>query len=251
MDKKSFPIACAMKKRAKKMAEGGDVSTDRSEEGRKQSGHSGMVSTYTQSNHEKGVGNQSTNTGRSGGISEAGHQYRSGQHGYKGGKENAKEIHKETISELRSMPKPKIQGFAEGGAVEEDDRMLNQHGMYEEGDEMGGEGFHDESYMGNPGNSTDNYQTEAHEEDMISRIMKQREQTYSHGGEVANDDQPVADSEPNDFDLLGTDDDLEFSYTGKNSGDELGDAQEDHDRDDIVARVMKSRAKKDRNPRPA
>jgi hypothetical protein len=46
------------------------------------------------------------------------------------------------------------------------------------------------------------------------------------------------------------DDDLEQHYTGENSGDELGNAQEDEDRRDIVSRIMKSRRLKDRLPRP-
>ena len=40
-------------------------------------------------------------------------------------------------------------------------------------------------------------------------------------------------------------------YTGANSGDEIGNEQEDEDRRDIVSRIMKSRRLMDRNPRPA
>jgi hypothetical protein len=86
--------------------------------------------------------------------------------------------------------------------------------------------------------------------DMVGRIMKHREHMYSKGGEVANDTPPEADFESNDFDDLALRDGLEEHYTGANSGDELGDEQEDHDREDIVARVMRSRAKKDRLPNP-
>jgi hypothetical protein len=86
--------------------------------------------------------------------------------------------------------------------------------------------------------------------DMIARIMHKRKM-YSEGGMVANDDEPIADSMPAQFDDLALDDHLEMHETGANSGDELGDAQEDEDRHDIVAKIMKSRAKKDRNPRPA
>lgn len=94
---------------------------------------------------------------------------------------------------------------------------------------------------------------EVHDEDMVDRIMKKR--CMSEGGMVANggedDLDRMADGMPNEFDDLALRDDLEFSYTGENSGDSLGDAQEDDDRHDIVSRVMRSRAKKDRMPRPA
>ncbi len=85
-------------------------------------------------------------------------------------------------------------------------------------------------------------------DDMISRIMSKR---MAKGGEVANDDEIVADFEPNEFDDMPLDDHLDESYTGANSGDEIGNAQEDEDRDDMVSRIMKSRRLKDRNPRPA
>lgn len=88
---------------------------------------------------------------------------------------------------------------------------------------------------------------EAGEEGIVDRIMKR----FSKGGEVANDTPPIVDAEPAEYDDLVLDDGLEMSETGANSGDELGDEQEDEDRRDIVGRVMKSRAKKDKNPRPA
>ena len=67
----------------------------------------------------------------------------------------------------------------------------------------------------------------------------------SKGGMVANQAKSNRGT-----DYLANEDELEFSYTGKNSGDELGDRQEDMDRKDIVSRVMKSRKKKDRLPNP-
>jgi hypothetical protein len=76
---------------------------------------------------------------------------------------------------------------------------------------------------------------------------------YSEGGEVANDvgDGADADVKENQFDDLVLRDDLSEHYTGKNSGDEIGDAQEDEDQRDMVAQIMKSRKKKDRLPQPA
>lgn len=84
---------------------------------------------------------------------------------------------------------------------------------------------------------------------MVDRIMKKR--GYSKGGRVANDTGNTADFKPNEFDDLALRDDLEGGYDGANSGDELGNAQEDEDRRDIVSRIMRSRAKRDRMPRPA
>lgn len=89
------------------------------------------------------------------------------------------------------------------------------------------------------------------EEDMIGRIMKKRVGHYSHGGKVANEDMPIADFEEAEYDDLVKDDNLHEHYTAENSGDELGDEQEDEDRHDIVSKIMKSRKKKDRMPRPA
>ncbi len=79
--------------------------------------------------------------------------------------------------------------------------------------------------------------------DMVDRIMKRR---MSEGGRVSNedhgpDDDRLADFSPNEFDDLALRDDLESDYTGANSGDEIGNAQEDEDRSDIVSRIMKSR----------
>lgn len=89
---------------------------------------------------------------------------------------------------------------------------------------------------------------------MVDRIMAKK---YSEGGKVANERQgdstdvmPTAGDAPNEFDDLALRDDLEFHDTGANSGDELGNAQEDEDRRDIVSRVMRSRAKRDRLPNP-
>lgn len=134
----------------------------------------------------------------------------------------------------------------------EDDRMLNQHGEYEEG----AEGTMDDNEMEPDIHDPHAVENQDEKEDMVGRIMKQRAQHYSKGGRVANEDHGpkdsrLADFSPNEFDDLALRDDLEDSYTGANSGDELSDEREDEDRKDIVARIMKSRAKKDRNPSPA
>ncbi len=86
------------------------------------------------------------------------------------------------------------------------------------------------------------------DEDMVERVMKKR--MMSQGGKVANEDEIEAGFMPNEFDDLALRDDLEFSYTGKNSGDELGDTDPDKEKNDLVARAMMKR-KKQHNPRPA
>lgn len=86
------------------------------------------------------------------------------------------------------------------------------------------------------------------DDDLVMRIMKKK---YSHGGQVANDTGTgqEADKLPNQFDDLVLRDDMEFSYTGANSGDELGNAGENERREDIVSRIMNSQKKKDKNPK--
>ena len=176
----------------------------------------------------------------------------------------------------KKQPKPMMPKLAAGGFIEEenmsgfvkhpgndvkddhavmaeDERKLGQHGVSEVGPQHGGQGFHGESYEGNPGDKTDNYQSAANlEKDLVDRIIEQR--MYSLGGEVANGGEDklsqMADSDPNEFDDLALEDDLEFHETGANSGDELGNARTDEDEHDVVAKVMRSRAKKDRLPNP-
>ncbi len=89
--------------------------------------------------------------------------------------------------------------------------------------------------------------------DMIEEIMMSRAKGYSEGGKVSNDTGTgeEVDKEPNQFDDLVKDDDLEFHETGANSGDEDGDEEHDEEDRDMVGQIMKSRKKKDRNPRPA
>lgn len=77
---------------------------------------------------------------------------------------------------------------------------------------------------------------------MVDRIMRKR---MAHGGEV------MADFEPNEFDELELEPAPSPPHSGADYGDDLGDeevAEEDHD---LVSRIMRSRSKKDRMPRPA
>jgi hypothetical protein len=101
----------------------------------------------------------------------------------------------------------------------------------------------------------DNHQSEDCDMDMVGRIMKKREMHYSKGGMVANGGEDelneMADSKPNNFDDLSLRDDLSSSYSGANSGDDLGNDQLSDDEADLVSRIMKSRRKKDHLPHPA
>lgn len=72
---------------------------------------------------------------------------------------------------------------------------------------------------------------------------------YSEGGMVANEDEITAGFKPNSFDDLALRDDLESSYTGANSGDELSNEGEDERRRNMVDRIM-LRKRKQSNPRP-
>lgn len=85
-------------------------------------------------------------------------------------------------------------------------------------------------------------------DEIVDRIMRK---AFSKGGEVANATPPMADSMPSEFDDLALDDSLHGTNSGAADGDDLGDAEEDHERGDVISRILKSRAKKDRMPRPA
>jgi hypothetical protein len=144
-------------------------------------------------------------------------------------------------------PMPKEHEKHDEAAMMESDRMLNQHGQEEEGAdgmEEDNESQHERMYA-HPVENQD------YHEDMVGRIMAKRQHHYSEGGRVANDSPIEAGFEDNQFDDLVKDDDLHEHYDAKNSGDEIGDEQEDEDRHNIVSRIMKSRRLKDRMPHPA
>lgn len=87
---------------------------------------------------------------------------------------------------------------------------------------------------------------EGFKDDLVNRIMKKLSP-----GQEANATPPIADELPAEYDDLVLDDNLESTYgDDDNSGDALGNAQEDEDRRDIVSRIMASRKKKDRLPNP-
>jgi hypothetical protein len=254
--KNSMSVAYAMKKKRKKMAEGGDPQTVNSDPQQLQSVSDSFkkaVHSYAaggvaggSANRAKGAARVRNEEGQKGvhtsssiytpGESSMGYHSQESTNdpeSYKSagtrnlyGKEqktkshaqSAREEHEKVLAESRAMPDPKLKGLAEGGFVE---------------DEMAS------GYESMPAEDSD--------DDLVMRIMKKR---YSEGGKVANQDEEITGDMPNEFDVLHLDDDLESSYDGANSGDELGNDQEDEDRKDIVSRIMKSRAKKDRLPNP-
>lgn len=135
-----------------------------------------------------------------------------------------------------------MHGAKESGYVDHmgDDVKHNSGAMHEDGMGFNMHGDSDEGAGGGDPMSP-----------VVKKIMMARKPGFSKGGRVANEDMPMADFEDNSFDDLANRDDLEFHDTGENSGDELGNAEEDHDRKDVVSKIMASRKKKDRNPRPA
>lgn len=130
-------------------------------------------------------------------------------------------------------------------------KMMAQGGFVHEEEESGYEPMPHENKGHAYSHEEENQDFPEEERDMVARIMASRAKGYSKGGQVSNKTEPLADFEENEFDDLVKRDDLDFHYTGANSGDELGNEQEDHDRHDIVSKIMKSRRLKDRNPRPA
>lgn len=222
-----FAIAHAMKK--KRMAKGGCVEgcqcakcmSEGGEVNRVNKMRSQHMNLQDKRGDQKGVHAPSYTNEKDKGRSEAGdvvRQYKGSSGSFKDSKmEMAKDEHKSKLEEMQSMPDPKLKGLAEGGEVGEQS-PLSKGDMYD---------------------------------DLVDRIMMHK--SYSEGGKVSNDvgDGEIADEKENQFDDLVLDDDMEFNYTGDNSGDHIGDEQEDDDRRDIVSKIMKSNRKKDRNPRPA
>jgi hypothetical protein len=213
---KSIAIAYSMKKKAKKCASGGTVKSGDpemnyskgGEVAEHQSGKSGLVRTDTESNQNQRGVNQHGYKGSSGGTSMAGAYLR--DYGSSGPGHPAKKpanIHKETLSKLKSMKGP--------------------HGNYAEGGEVSDPCPH-------CGEMPSGEQSNAHELDMVGRIMNKR--MMSKGGMIANEEGEgfAADEMPNEFDDLVLRDGLEEHYTGSNSGDELGGPF----KDDLVARAM-------------
>jgi len=238
--KQALAIAYSMKRKGRKMAGGGEV----------KGVHKPEMEHVTREEEKK----YPQSAKRWMGESEAGAAVRSSDLGEQY-KEKAYAKHGRVLGELKSMAKPKLQGLAHGGVCSncgyaEGGVVPGEEHAKAEGHEIEHEELAEpaDSDLGEY-HTTPNEAAES-EDDMVGRIIAKK---YSQGGKVANDVHEFeSDFEtPNKFDDLELRDDLDFEYTGANSGDELGDEREDHDRSDIVARIMASRKKKDRLPSPA
>jgi len=83
---------------------------------------------------------------------------------------------------------------------------------------------------------------------LIGKMME-KAKCYSHGGVVANDtDMDFAKKEPAEYDYLVKEGGDSFHYTGANSGDELSTSGEAHRKEEMLRKIMASRAKKDKMP---
>lgn len=258
----ALAIAYSMKRKAKakKMAEGGDADSGKNRK-----------------DFEKGVHKPAFDMQYHQGTSHAG---RDAKYGGAYFRQTAKAQHRNKLEELRSMKKPKLMahgGMAEhhydsGGdvAAEPTPTFGSDSGakaLFEgfgniAGTRSGGGEEEDKGGGGGEGGASGMMKMlpmlamAAAHGGIVDRIMSKRANHYSKGGMVANggdaDFDNLADSRPANYDDLSLRDTLESHYgDDDNSGDALGNEQEDHDRHDIVARILKSRAKKDRMPRPA
>lgn len=262
---KNMAVAYAMNKKRKKMADGGAADEGPSEK-ENQNGVHKIVPNYDREHNEIKHGQSEARYG------------------------NKKDAHKMVLEELRSMPKPKLKGLADGG--EADDNVMGKIGSWID-NKVGnpepkaksmptGQNTTGANILGNSYNQTvasqrppqrhadggfiGSHQDDCTEDcndpahlpemhgqehdDMVSRAMMK----YAKGGMIANGGEDLmshmADSKPNNFDYLAMEDDQKMHDSGADDGDEHGDARLDHDNDDIVARAMRSRAKKDRLPSP-
>jgi hypothetical protein len=196
-------------------------------------------------------------------------------------KAKALDEHNRVLGEMMAMKRPKLKGLAQGGQITDNyqpsgkphvDREFSHEPAENASGFMDHEGNRQRpNSMAHSEDDKDLNQrpvdmqasTSMTEQDLVDRIMMKRSQDfssedrYSEGGRVANQDHGENNNElagfsPNEFDDLVLRDDLESSYgDDDNSGDNLGNRQEDEDRKDIVARIMASRRKKDRLPSPA
>ncbi len=178
---------------------------------------------------EHGMGEEARGVSHAGILARQGRGYSAKEEKERGYYADAKADHKKVLGEMHSMRRDR-KNLAEGGFVE-DEEMSGYHDMPMEG--------HMDDYDYPP--------------DIVDEIIMSRAKGYSEGGKVSNDvgEGQDVDKMPNQFDALVKDDDLEFSYDGDNSGDEIGNEAEDDDERDVVDQIMKSRKKKDKMPHPA
>jgi len=217
--KQSIAIAYSMKKKAQKMSKGGNPYSKMEESQRPNMASGGMVKSGDPEMDyaDGGTVEETPSQAGSGPEIQCPHCQKSFAHGgFIGSYQSSSDG--DCNAEL-SDPDNELSGYAEESAPMS---SPNEHGLTDSGE-----------------------QTEAHEMDMVGRAMKRRGmQMLSKGGKVANSDKPVADGLKAEYDDLHLRDDLDFEYTGANSGDEDGDHRS-HEADDLVSRAMlKKKAKR-------
>ncbi len=234
----SMAIKYAMKKR---MAKGGPVGKE----------------SRSEYDPYKGSGVHPSGSSDHPGESIAGDMVRRGHPG-------GKTMHRDRLKDLKAMRGQDRTNLAEGGTVHEkldytelkpgDRKGQSRAGVYvREAARQRGFGDHDsmERAKRSEGYAKKEHHAVIHdlkndkkdrtnmaEGGLVDRIMAKR------GGY----EEPLADFECNDFDELDLEPAPEADYPGSN---EHGNAELEEDDHDLVARIMRSRSKKDRMPRPA
>ena len=145
--------------------------------------------------------------------------------------------------------KPLKQSLAIAYAMKRKAKKMAHGGMVHE-DEM------ESGYESEPEVHDPEMQHDDMDADLVDRIMRKRVKMMPEGGVVADegmgDPMEHADQDSAYYDYLSSGDlDDHTTNSGAADGDFLGNEREDEDRHDIVSRIMRSRAKKDRMPRPA
>lgn len=218
--KQSLAIAYAMKRKAqkKKMADGGEMTSDSPSLPGADDFQSGM----RKATHYAEGGKVCEHCG--GGMMAEGGEMESGYHDLP-----------QDVRELNEM------------AEHEDDKDLNQHSVNMHAEtsipeedlvdrimDKKSKNFSSEDRLAK-GGYIEGDEMYPHAKDKMFDVTNK----YSEGGKVANSDEIEAGFDPNEFDDLHLRDNLESSYgEDDNAGDDLDNKQEDKDRADLVDRIM-------------
>jgi hypothetical protein len=233
----ALAIAYSMKRKAQHKAQGGEVRENRSVEA------GGGGGSFSRGVHETGFNSRGQNTeGKSfaGNRVREAHQYGDDMASSReSAMSDAKVLHQQKLNELKEMrPKSESGAYANGGEIEHEEHIPEHE---------------DEMHYGEPESIRESAHHEqsikhAHGGDIVSRIMAKK---YSKGGVVSNEGDAIpshqADQHAREYDYLVEEGGPES--TQHDMGDHLGDAREDHDRHDIVSKIMHSLAKKDKFPK--
>ncbi len=135
----------------------------------------------------------------------------------------AKDEHHAVLHDLKESGKKDRKNLADGGYVDDEPHPTSTATIDQDKADKAAKSMRDAFHFADGG--------------VVDRIMKSRK------GESA-------DEQPNDFENpIDVPDDAD--YTAENSGDNLGNEALDENDADLIRRIMRSRAKKDSNPRPA